>query len=124
MAYQKKTWQVGDVITAFDLNRVEDGIIRIGEEVGALTSDFNNLNIEEILLRSELPGTTVEVTFDANGNPTMITHSANNNTIRTDVFTWGDGTVTEVRTASSKKITITTNLLTLAQTISEIEEVE
>jgi len=88
-----------------------------------LSEALNVLDVEETLLRSEIPGTTVVVTFDANGNPATITHSADGSTVRTDVFTWGTGTVTEVRTASSKQITITTNLTTLAQTVSEIEEV-
>ena len=93
----------------------------------AVTSDLKNaitsMTVEETLLRSDLPGTTVTVTFDQNGNPATITHSANNTTVRTDVLTWGENTVMEVRTASDKYITITTNLETLAQTVSEIEEV-
>ena len=90
----------------------------------SLLTQITNGTIEENLLRSELPGTTVAVTFDSNENPATITHSKNHVTIRTDVFTWGTDTVTEVRTlATGKKITITTNLETLAQTISDVEEV-
>ena len=89
-----------------------------------LLTQITNGTIEENLLRSELPGTAVAVTFDSNDNPYTITHSKNNVTIRTDVFTWGTDSVTEVRTlATGKKITITTDLVTLAQTISDVEEV-
>lgn len=105
--------------------------VTVGGEIGELKDEAADLKsatdamtIEELLLRSDLPGTTVAVTFDGNGNPSTITHTSGGNTVRIDVFTWGDNTVTEVRTASSKRITITTNLTTLAQTVSEIEEVE
>ena len=94
------------------------------DEAQSLMTEITNSTIEENLLRSEMPGTDVAVTFDSNDNPSTITHSKNNVTIRTDVFTWGTDTVTEVRTlATGKKITITTDLVTLAQTISDVEEV-
>ena len=94
------------------------------EEINGLENQINGLNIEETLLRSDIPGTTVTVTFDSNGNPTSIVHTANNVTVRTDSFVWSTGTVTETRTlANGKYITITTNLVTLAQTISDIQEV-
>lgn len=94
------------------------------DEHSALLTEINSSTIEENLLRSELPGTAVAVTFDSNDNPSTITHSKNNVTIRTDVFTWGTDSVTEVRTlATGKKITIVTNLVTLAQMISDVEEV-
>lgn len=98
-------------------------------EVPTMT-EFNNLmsaitqnSTEELLLRDDLPGTTTTVTMDNNGNPTSIVHSANGETVRSDVFVWVTGSVTETRTASGYYITITTNLDTLAQTISEIQEV-
>lgn len=87
-----------------------------------LLSALTSMTVEEKLLRSELPGTTVVVAFGSDDNPSSITHSANGTTIRTDVFTWGTGSVEEVRTLSTgEQITITTNLETLAQTISEVE---
>lgn len=79
---------------------------------------------EESLLRSEMPGTSTTVTTDSDGNPTSIVHTANSATVRTDTFVWGTETVTETRTlANGKYITITTNLETLAQTISAVQEV-
>lgn len=96
-----------------------------------LTSDLSNVlsaitnsATEENLLRSEMPGTSTTVTTDSDGNPTSIVHTANSATVRTDTFVWGTGTVTETRTlANGKYITITTNLETLAQTISAVQEV-
>lgn len=85
---------------------------------------MNGKLVEDMLLRSEIPGTVQTVTFDANNNPSTIVHSASGATVRTDAFTWGTNTITEVRTLSSgKSITITTNLTTLEQTISAITEV-
>lgn len=96
----------------------------MGDDVTQLKSDLTSMTVEEKLLRSELPGTTVVVAFGSDDNPSSITHSANGTTIRTDVFTWGTGSVEEVRTLSTgENITITTNLETLAQTISEVQEV-
>lgn len=94
-------------------------------DLGIASADsFDDLLIQENLLNSEIPGTTQTVVFDSNGNPTSITHTANNTTVRTDIFVWGTGTVTETRTlATGKYITITVNLDTLAQTISVIQEV-
>ena len=95
----------------------------VADEVSSLKGGLTTMSVEDKLLRSELPGTTQTVTFDSNNNPSTITHSASGSTIRTDVFTWASNSVTEVRTASNKQITLTTNLTTLEQTISAISEV-
>lgn len=93
-------------------------------ENGNLLSAFNALELSDNLLFSEMQGTSTTVTMDSNGNPTSIVHTANSETVRTDAFVWGTGTVTETRTlANGKYITITTNLTTLAQTISAVQEV-
>lgn len=95
---------------------------KIEAELTPLKSALTSMTVEEKLLRSELPGTTVVVAFGSDDNPSSITHSANGTTIRTDIFTWVTGSVEEVRTLSTgEQITITTNLETLAQTISEVE---
>ena len=103
----------------------------IGEEISEIAALLSSLNervamveTEDLLLRDELPGTTKTVTFDANNNPSIVTHVKNNTTVRTDTFTWGTNTVTEVRVLSSgKQITITTDLTTLQSVISEVTEV-
>ena len=95
-----------------------------GQSVSDLKSAIESNGVEENLLRDELPGTSKTVTMDGNGNPTQIVHASNGTTIRTDVLTWTDSSVTEVRTLSSGKyIEIVTNLTTLAQTISAVQEV-
>ena len=78
---------------------------------------------EEKFLLDDLPGTTTTVTMDNNGDPISIVHREGGTTVRTDTFVWGNNTVTETRTIAGKYITITTNLITLAQTVSEILEV-
>ena len=116
---------------------VEDGSIteeKLAADVALILSNLESdvtdaknaiQGVDDIdnLLIGELPGTTQTVTFDANDNPSTITHSKNGTTVRTDVFTWGTDTVTEVRTAYGKSITITTDLTTLQSVISEVQEV-
>lgn len=113
---------IDDTAGAGDVTKVWSASKTYGE-VTQLKSAIDSMTVEEVLLRSDIPGTTVVVTFDNYGNPATITHSADGSAVRTDVFTWGESSVTEVRTASDKCITITTNLSTLAQTVSDIEEV-
>ena len=95
------------------------------DKLNTETSDLKSaINVLENLMSSDIPGTTTTVVTDSNGNPTSITYSANNTTVRTDTFVWGTNTVTETRTlANGKYITITTNLTTLAKTVSEVLEV-
>ena len=69
-------------------------------------------------------GFKCKVLQDSNGNPVSITYTKDNATVRTDTFVWTTNSVTETRTlANGKYITIVTNLETLAQTISEVQEV-
>lgn len=97
---------------------------KLETETNELKTEMNTGTIEENLLRNEMPGTSTTVTMDSDGNPTSIIHTANNETVRTDSFVWSTNSVVETRTlASGKYITITTNLETLAQTISEVQEV-
>lgn len=70
-----------------------------------------------------LPGTVQTVNFGADGKPSSVVHTKSGVTVRTDSFTWGDGTVTETRTtADGSYITMVTDLSTLVTTISEIQE--
>lgn len=74
-------------------------------------------------LFDDIPGTTQTVTFNANDQPISVVHTSGTDTVRSDVFTWGNGTVTEVRTlADGRHVTYVTNLTTLVTTISEVEE--
>lgn len=101
----------------------DDDLDNLAGEVSDVKNAIHGVNDIDNLLIGELPGTTQTVTFDANDNPATITHSKNGTTVRTDVFTWGTDTVTEVRTAYGKYITITTDLTTLQSVISEVQEV-
>jgi len=64
-----------------------------------------------------IPGTTQAITFDGSGNVSTVTHTLNGTVIRTDAFTFGEDTITEVRTlATGQTLTIVTNLTTLSTT--------
>ena len=91
-------------------------LANIGEDLISV-SEVSNLFSENI------PDTTATVVFGSGGKPAIITHTKNNTAVRTDEFVWSDNSVTETRTlASGKYITITTNLNTLVQSISAIQE--
>ena len=126
VVYQGQVYYLPDGHTANTTwaNTTKVGPTNIGDELTGVKNAIQGMSIEEKLLRDELPGTTTTVTMDNNGNPTSIVHSENGNTVRTDSFVWSENSVVETRTASSKYITITTNLQTLAQAISDIGEVE
>ena len=126
----------GDTNKVWSADKLTDTVSSLNESISAKytkpsggipSTDLADSYIEaeeENLLRSEMPGTSTTVTKDSNGRPTSIVHTANSETIRTDTFVWSTGSVTETRTlANGKYLTITTNLDTLAQTISEVQEV-
>lgn len=123
------TTQVGAVNTAgaTQVQAVEDKgqevIDSIPEDYTELTEDVADLKriISEL---DDIPGTVQTVNFGTDGKPSSIVHTKNGTTVRTDTYTWGDGTVTETRTLSNGYyITFTTDLTTLVTTISEIQEV-
>lgn len=102
----------------------DDDLDDVAEDVSRALNAIQGVEQEEKILRSELLGVSTSVVMDGNGNPTSITYIKDNATVRTDTFVWGTDSVTETRTlANGKYITITTNLNTLAQTISEVQEV-
>ena len=68
------------------------------------------------LLESNVVGASSTVTKDGSGRITGVTYEIDGNTVRTDTITYGNGTITEVRTDGEKTVTITTNLSTLAPT--------
>ena len=78
------------------------------------------LLIKEKLLDEMVPDTTQAIAFDqTTGNVQSITHSSNGVAVRTDVYTFGTNTITEVRTLSTgQSLTIVTNTETLATTIT------
>ena len=100
------------------------------EVIGSIPSDYSTL-VDDVADLSRqlnhfddnLPGTVQTVNFGTDGKPSSVVHTKNGATVRTDAYTWGDGTVTETRTtADGSYITMVTNLTTLVTTISEIQE--
>lgn len=88
----------------------------VGAELSDLSRQINHFD-------DNLPGTVQTVNFGADGKPSSVVHTKNGATVRTDAYTWGDGTVTETRTtADGSYITMVTDLSTLVTTISEIQE--
>lgn len=88
----------------------------VGAELTNLTRQINHFD-------DNLPGTVQTVNFGTDGKPSSVVHTKNGTTVRTDAYTWGDGTVTETRTtADGSYITMVTDLSTLITTISEIQE--
>ena len=83
-----------------------------------LDTQFNS----KITLDEEnIPGTTQIITFDAEGNVSQIVHNTTGTStaVRTDVFTFGTNTITEVRTLNTgESLTIVTNLTTLETTVT------
>ena len=83
------------------------------ENIGAWDSVYS------LLLNEEIPNTVQSISFDSSGNISSITHASGNTTIRTDAFTFGTGTITEVRTLNTgESLTFVTNLTTLQTTVT------
>ena len=97
---------------AEELEQTVEDVAELKTDVSGLLSHFN-LNAEEI------PDTVQAITFDAAGNVDTITHTRNNVAIRTDEFTFGANTITEVRTLNTgESLTIVTNTTTLETTVT------
>lgn len=84
-----------------------------------LIGDVEDLKSHHNLQINSIPGTEQTILFDDEGNVRSITHSANGTAVRTDMFTFGDDTIIEVRTLASEEImTIMTNTDTLVTTVA------
>lgn len=97
---------------AADAKAVGDGLSNCNGALSDAKEDF-------ILQMDEIPDTIQSYTF-ADGNVSRITHSRSGVTIRTDAFTYGADTITEVRTSSAGTLTIVTNLTTLETTVTYV----
>lgn len=95
---------------------------KTGDEIASLKADLGAQDKYTILLNDEVPNTTQEYTF-SNGKVSQVVHSRNSSSVRTDTFTYGTGTITEVRTLSTgENLTIVTNLTTLETAITYSED--
>lgn len=92
----------------------------IPSDYTSLSEDVSNLKSAITLLDEMIMDTVQAISFDQSGNVSQITHSKNGAVVRTDVFTFGTGTITEVRTlaATGESVTIVTNTTTLATTVT------
>ena len=78
---------------------------------------ITDLKISFALFQENIPGTVQTIAFDSAGNVQSITHMEGTTAVRTDVFTFGTSTITEVRTLSTgESLTIVTNTDTLETT--------
>ena len=84
-----------------------------------LAPDVRDLKDAFDLISEMIENTTQEITFDSSGNVQSITHKSGNTTVRTDAFTFGDNSITEVRTLNTgESLTIVTNTSTLVTTVT------
>lgn len=94
--------------------------VALADDVSDLKSAITSDEINALLQEENILGTTQTIAFDASGNVSSITHKdGNNNTVRTDAFTFSGNTITEVRTLSTgESLTIVTNTDTLVTTVT------
>ena len=91
----------------------------IPQDYSELSQDVSDLKSHTLLNYEEIPDTTQSITFDSAGNVSTITHTRNNAAVRTDVFTFGANSITEVRTLNTgESLTIVTNTTTLETTVT------
>lgn len=98
---------------------VREQVSGLKEDVQIEVSKLENLKNALMLQEETIPDTVQTITFDSAGNVSAITHTANNVAVRTDAFTFGTETITEVRTLSTgESLTIVTNTTTLQTTVT------
>ena len=92
----------------------------VGEEITDIKEDVTDLKSAILLQEETIPDTTQTISFDSSGNVSSIVHKdGSNNTIRSDAFTFGTNTITEVRTLyTGETLTIVTNTTTLVTTVT------
>lgn len=115
------------------VNDINDNMDTLDAAIGAVPSgsslqgqidtekqNITQLSKDDLLQFENIPGTTQTISYDANGNVQSITHKNSSNVaIRTDVFTFTDSNITEVRTLNTgESLTIMTNLVTLVTTVT------
>lgn len=90
----------------------------INDQITELKEDLTTESKYQMLLCDEVPDTVQAYTFSG-GSVSQVAHNRSNTAIRTDVFTYTDNTITEVRTLNTgESLTILTNLTTLETTVT------
>ena len=99
-------------------NKGDTVLASIPSDYTSLQNDVDSLRDDFILEMDEIPDTVQSYTF-VDGTVSQITHNRSGVAVRTDVFTYGTNTITEVRTLSTgESLTIVTNLTTLETTVT------
>ena len=90
------------------------------DDIDDLQTGAELLGINALLLHGEIPNTTQTIAFNqTTGDVSTITHARGNTVIRTDAFTFAEGSITEVRTLNTgESLTIVTNTETLVTTVT------
>lgn len=92
--------------------------VKVGNDLQGEVADLKSAVNKQDLFHEEIPDTTQTYTF-SNGSVSQVIHSRNSAAVRTDTFTYGSSTITEVRTLDTgETLTIITNLLTLETTVT------
>lgn len=99
--------------------------VSLGEEIAGVKESNSELRQElnqekkyQLLLDDSVPNTVQEYTFSG-GAVSQVTHKRSGTTIRTDAFTYGTSSITEVRTLNTgESMTIATNLETLETSVT------
>lgn len=113
--------QTGNVNTA-GATQVSAVEAKGAETIASIPEDYSKMGYLQELLHDEVADTVQEYTF-VGGSVSQIDHKRNNVAIRTDVFTYGDNTITETRTLSGgQSVTIVTNLDTLETAVTYTDE--
>lgn len=96
----------------------QEVLASIPSDYTALSEDVSDLKEDFILQMDEIPDTVQSYAF-ADGTVSQISHMRSGTAIRTDVFTYGENTITEARTLNTgESLTIVTNLTTLETTVT------
>lgn len=91
---------------------------KTGDEIADLKSDFSESESVQKLLHDNVPGTIQNYTF-TDGTVSKVEHKSGNDIVRSDVFTYGESSITEVRTlATGETLTIVTNLTNLETSVT------
>lgn len=118
-----------DGTAKYQLSKITDGLTQeiatrsaadteISADVTQLKEDLTTESKYQMLLCDEVPDTVQAYTFSG-GSVSRVAHNRSNTAIRTDVFTYTDNTITEVRTLNTgESLTIVTNLTTLETTVT------
>lgn len=108
-SWTEANWIETDIDARFDT---------IEGEVSDLKEDLSESDVLQKLLHDNVPDTVQNYTF-TDGTVSRVEHKSGNTVKRSDVFTYGTTSITEVRTLDSgESLTIVTNLSTLETSVT------